>query len=824
MAEWVAHAIRTQTAADCSELLRVCAEMSDHLPITCCSLAHFLSMTKSPTHLHQFVTLLMQRQLEGESDNSNHRFLVVNTIAESKQLDALSSLTQTLFPDKTLDLSAIPEISLHGLHCLTQLIRNTTLIQRVKLPENMTFKHVAKQYPFGSKRSSSTNHTNQIRYLSYLPLFECLSSTCMSLDSLLPRLMFFVKKDKKIKVEIMQQYLLFNQSLEKLKVKSDKFTSGTLGNLSKSLLFTPNITDIAIAFNEVNNDDMKQAMIVLSCLHNLKHAELTEYSSVSCLSGRSETLTLQCKTRPDVWPSVFSFLPFDIQELVLYGRQKEEDNNGAWCERSSLLVLPTAAVAELASSFRHLECLVKLNLKCLKVSSSEWLKLCQGLSLLCPGTSSAEGDEVSRFPPLKMLGFTYCNLTSDDILSLTEQLPTLQNLEEIDLSHNDISDEAVPGLAEGLSSSQNMKKVNLSHNKLSGRGDFLPPLPNLEEIDLSHNAISDEAVPDLARGLSSCENLKKVYLESHRISNKGALLLLLQGQCKRLQLKIRENNISGDLVSLICNRKNASQVTKLDLTSADYPWSNVAPLRTSDVPLLLQFLSQLPNLQELALCVSCQGEEEAIHINQLYGVQHLLKKLKLKGWSLDNIISVSTQMFQHFHMLEEIDLSQNAISDEAVSGLAQGLASCQNLKMVDLSYNKLSDVGELMKAFINLPFLTHVDMYHNSISDKSLPTIAARLKVSRNVEEVRLYDNRFSAEGVRDFIRSMKGKAYRLFSDDLLYDGSQADMSESVESGGEGAQREEQQWERLRVETELIKVKFRQLAVCITHKGQVVNS
>ncbi|KAI8513785.1 positive regulation of MHC class I biosynthetic process [Branchiostoma belcheri] len=293
------------------------------------------------------------------------------------------------------------------------------------------------------------------------------------------------------------------------------------------------------------------------------------------------------------------------------------------------------------------------------------------------------------------------------ILSLTEQLPTLQNLEEIDLSHNAISDEAAPGLAQGLGSCQNLKKVDLSYNMLSDRGDFLPPLLNLEEIDLSHKNISDEA-----------------------------------------------------------------------------------------------FLPQLPNLQELALCVSCQGEEEAELTDQLYRVQLPLRNLKLtliiRDWSLAKMTRLLNLMLKQFPLLEAIDLIHSDISDEAVPGLCEALASSQTLEKLNLSHNKLSDVGELIEAFSNLHCLNHVDIYHNSIHDESLPTIAAWLNVNTAVKFVGLHDNRFSAEGVRDFVRTMKGKAYRWFSDDLLYDDSLADVGEAVKSGGEGARREEQQWERLR--------------------------
>ncbi|KAI8517715.1 positive regulation of MHC class I biosynthetic process [Branchiostoma belcheri] len=434
------------------------------------------------------------------------------------------------------------------------------------------------------------------------------------------------------------------------------------------------------------------------------------------------------------------------------------------------------------------------------------------LSVSCQGEE--EGEHINQpygaQPPLKILNLRLGDWSLDNMTRLlTLMLQQFPLLEAIDLSDSDISNEAVPGLVEGLGSCQNLKKVNLSSNKLSGRGDFLPPLPNLEHIDLSHNDMNDEAVPDFAEGLSSCENLKNVDLSFNGITNKGALLMLLHERCRQLEIQTVGNNISDDLVSLLANKQNASQVAKLFLMPGEYPWGTVHPLPITAVSLLLRFLPQLPNLQELALCVSCQGEEEGELTDQMYGVQPPLKflNLRLRDWSLHKMTRLLTLMLKQFPLLEAIDLSDSDISSEAVPGLVEGLGSCQNLKDVYLGGNKLSDVGELIEAFITFSFLTNVDISNNSIRDESLPTIATWLNARTAVTTVYLYGNRFSAEGVREFVRTMKGKAYLVQAGsfelpclvyDLPYDGTEADVSESAEPGGEGARREEQQWERFR--------------------------
>ncbi|KAI8511884.1 hypothetical protein Bbelb_109840 [Branchiostoma belcheri] len=381
-------------------------------------------------------------------------------------------------------------------------------------------------------------------------------------------------------------------------------------------------------------------------------------------------------------------------------------------------------------------------------------------------------------------------------------LPSLPNLEEIDLSHHAISDEAVPGLAESLGSCQNLKKVNLSYNKLSDRGDFLPPLPNLKEIDLSNNAISDETVPGLAEGLGSCQNLKKVNLSYNKLHNRGDFLPPLPN--------LEEIGLSWNAIS---------DVAMPGLTEGLGSCQNLKKVNLSHNKLSGRgdFLPPLPNLEKIDLSWNAISDVAVPGLTEGLGSCQNLKKVNLSG----NKLSDRGDFLTPLPNLEEIDLGHNNISDVAVPGLAEGLGSCQKLKKVVLHFNKLADVGELMNAFINLPILTQVDIQYNSIRDESLPAIAAWLKVSTAVEKVRLEYNRFSAEGVRDFVRTMKGKAYSdgCFSDILLYDGSLADVGEAVQAGGEGARREEQQWGRLRSWLRLIKVKVGQLTVLISHEG-----
>ncbi|XP_035665030.1 uncharacterized protein LOC118408373 [Branchiostoma floridae] len=833
IAKWVVHMVTTNTEGE--QQLRDFVKKSAALPLSCYFVAHLLGQSDSHRdHLLQFVNLLMQSDAElGAFDHMLH---VVATTVESQQVDLLTSAVKSLFPEETLDLLSLPEISFHGLHSLTNFMSKSGAIRDIKLPSELKYKHLLKMYPFSkSKSAKSVSHYQQIRCLSCLPLFQTESRHAESL--------YFKRTDESLVVDHIQKYLLHCPLLAALTVQMKGVDINGLSKMAPYFLFAPFLSTLT--------------------LHNTKFSS----SSLEDVKRNAQLVSARCLALcRDL--NILNLTYFHIIDLPPLPNLEEID--------LSHNSISDEVVSGLAEGFGSCQNLKKVNLSHNRLSGrGDFLPPLPNLEEI-DLSHNAISDEAA--PGLaECLGsckkLKKVNLSHNKLSDRGDFLPPLPNLEEIDLSHNAISDEAAPGLPECLGSCKKLKKVNLSHNKLSDRGDFLPSLPNLEEIDLSYNSINDEAVPGLAAGLASCPNMRTVNLSDNNISNKGALMLLLE-QLEQLQVDIRNNNdIFNDLWSLLTRRTDASQVTKLDLIQNESSWQDVS-LPVTAVHLLLQFLPQLPNLQELALCVSCQGEEEAEHINQLYGVRHVLKKLKLMDWSLDNMIRLSTQMFQHLPLLEEIDLSRNAISDEAVPGLgkglgscqnlkkvnlrfnklsdrgdvlpplpnleeidlsdnaisdravpglAEGLGSCQNLKNVDLSYNKLSDVRELTAAFIKLPVLTRVDIDYNLIRDESLPAIAAWLKVTTDVEIVDLEGNMFSAEGVRDFVRTMKGKAYRWGK--LLYDGSQADVGGAVESGGEDERREEQQWGRLRKETEwMINVKFRQQTVRINHRGPRSNN
>lgn len=101
--------------------------------------------------------------------------------------------------------------------------------------------------------------------------------------------------------------------------------------------------------------------------------------------------------------------------------------------------------------------------------------------------------------------------------------------------------------------------LDLTYNEITQRGvsiltDVLCGNKYLEELNISHNSISDSGIRCLASTIGSCV-LKRVDLAENDISNEGAKYLaeMLATNTNLLQLSLSENRIGNDGMKLLAN-------------------------------------------------------------------------------------------------------------------------------------------------------------------------------------------------------------------------------------------------------------------------------
>jgi hypothetical protein len=144
----------------------------------------------------------------------------------------------------------------------------------------------------------------------------------------------------------------------------------------------------------------------------------------------------------------------------------------------------------------------------------------------------------------------------------------------LDLTYNDITQRGVSILADALCSNKYLEELNISHNSISDSGvGYLTSAINssvLKRVDLAVNDISDEGAKYLAEMLATNTNLLQLSLSQNQIGNYGTNLLanvLAHGNTHLELLNLSGNrDISDESIdSLIDMMEHNRSLKKLDL-------------------------------------------------------------------------------------------------------------------------------------------------------------------------------------------------------------------------------------------------------------------
>ena len=238
-----------------------------------------------------------------------------------------------------------------------------------------------------------------------------------------------------------------------------------------------------------------------------------------------------------------------------------------------------------------------------------------------------------RSPSLRALVFNQSDLDDDGLLALVEGMANCVNLEHLNLRGNDSITEV--GL-KALSSLFQSKKFSLQ---------FL----GLSDVD-----ISNEGMITLASGLAAVESLKSLYLAHNNIVDEGLKALTV----------VLSNNNNLEILSLSDNGS----------------FSEVGLRQLSDV------IPTASNLKELDLSWNSINDE---------GLQALAVGLR-KHRALERL-NISSNTFgseglralaaAELTSLRSLRLSNNAINDEALGVLVEGIENFVGLETLNLSSN-----------------------------------------------------------------------------------------------------------------------------------------
>nr|XP_061796618.1 NACHT, LRR and PYD domains-containing protein 12-like [Nerophis lumbriciformis] len=332
-----------------------------------------------------------------------------------------------------------------------------------------------------------------------------------------------------------------------------------------------------------------------------------------------------------------------------------------------------------------------------------------------------------------------CQITEKGCISLAEALKlNPSHLQELDLSHNNLSDEGVEIISKGLASPNCILQIlGLKHCKITKRGcvylaEALTLNPShLQELHLCGNDLSDKGVEILSKEVASPHGILKVLKASWcRITKNGCVFL---AEALKLNFYLRElhlegNNLSDEGVEIL-SKELATTHCILKVLKLEH-----CKITKRGCVFLAEVLQINPShLQELDLsCNDLSDEGVKILLKGLASPHCILQVLKLRkcGITKRTCVSLAEALKLNPSHLQELDLSSNDLSDEGVEILLKGLTSLhcilQVLKLDTCNLDKGS--CHLLASVLSSPSnLRHLDLSCNDLSDEGVEILSKGL-------------------------------------------------------------------------------------------------
>ena len=157
------------------------------------------------------------------------------------------------------------------------------------------------------------------------------------------------------------------------------------------------------------------------------------------------------------------------------------------------------------------------------------LNICSTIGLLVKGVLNQMKNKMRR---LVILDISYNAIDSQGIEYLSESLKYCHQLVELNVFRTGIDSHGVVLLSESLQHCSQLVKLNICYNDIGTQGmlslanTLVKYCNNLQELDLSENNITSEGVPAIVYVLTNCCFLKELRLSYNKIDIEGAASLV----------------------------------------------------------------------------------------------------------------------------------------------------------------------------------------------------------------------------------------------------------------------------------------------------------
>ena len=523
------------------------------------------------------------------------------------------------------------------------------------------------------------------------------------------------------------------RNLNKLNLSKSNITEAQANNILHKLEQAKNIASLDLSHNTLKGNKIVLGICQLQSLEevDLSHNYI-RFFPLPDFEGKHDSLSINTK---NISLSSNHMTPVDISQFCsLIGSDLLKLNLDCNHVGNSVLSL----------------CSIRLRIKHLKVLSlanTDISDAVDGLAALLSLVRELEELNLSsnnltlthfqqvQLPLSNLFQLKKLNLSNnpDGISALLESiLPSFKNLEELRLSNAHLNGDDLKRTCHPLASFKHLKYLEISMNAIGPDGikelaNILQGFPLLERLDLSRSCLQDDDINVLCQGLVPFKRLKYLNFSGSMIDSQ------ILGDAWFLPPTLEEL-ILGDVIhgeKLFAKLKPLQHLRILHLTNLK--------LRTCDVEMLATTLSSFSTLEELSVDNIVISDSNCYKIFSAMKWLGYLRKIHLTNLKLRACdVEMLATTLSSFPTLEELSLANIVVENSNLDKLFSAIKSLKNIKKIDLSGIKLCDESGLADMLSSLLFLEELVLSGMSVVNMDDVRFFSALKLLKRLRKLDL--------------------------------------------------------------------------------------
>ena len=348
---------------------------------------------------------------------------------------------------------------------------------------------------------------------------------------------------------------------------------------------------------------------------------------------------------------------------------------------------------------------------------------------------------LSRNHTLQKLNISRNNISNDGAGAISEYLKLNKTLKELNVSNNKIKNHGIIKIARAIKVNTTLRLLNISHNKMSRCREIVTDLRNC----LEHNS----TLQVLGISWNSSDDIYVYNIDG--ITNRCFI------NSKWPQFNWAKNTV---------NNVHEYGFKKLDHRSRFFYNTAVVckkfdRLHFSDTEVILLMALAYKNFDVTTIEIKNSeiSSSTALVINNALETSKTVEDLILSQNAISNeALKQIMKTIQTDTTLQILDISHNSISDDGAVSIGECLKDNNVLQQLCMSYNEVSNSGiaTISKALQINTFLQILDISHNNISDEGVVAVSEFLKINNTLQQLNMSHNEISTSGIVHIGKSLQ--------------------------------------------------------------------